>query len=213
MKVLKAAAQILVLFLLAYLPAVAAIGVLALDAVRGIPIVMGVTLAITAALIWRRIASGGWAPADFGFTGCRATHLVAASAAGAAIGLVAAAVQAHSGDPRLEELQSLSQLRMIVLFWLAAPVQEEVIFRGLLQATAARTLAERPPAGLSLSRSGLIVAVLFGAVHLPVGPVLAGAAFALGVLAGELRVRTGSLAPAVAAHAFCNAAGSLPAML
>lgn len=213
MKVLRATAQILALFLLTYLPAVAAVGALALDTIRGIPIVMGFTLAITAALIWHRLAGGGWSPTDFGLTGCRATHLIAASAAGAAIGLVAAAIEAHSGDPRLAELQSLSPAGMVVLFWLAAPIQEEVIFRGLLQTTAARTLAEGPPAGPTPSRSGLLVAVLFGAVHLPVGPLLAGAALTLGVVAGELRARTGSLMPAVAAHALCNAAGSLPGML
>lgn len=213
MNVIRAAGQILLLFFLTYLPAAAAVGGLALDTVSGIPVVMGVSVAIAAALIWRRIAGGGWSLTDLGLNGCRVTHLVIAAAAGAAIGLVVAAIEAHSGDPRLAELQILSPAWMVVLFWMAAPVQEELIFRGLLQSTAARTLGEEPPSGLPPSVSGLLVAVLFGAVHLPVGPVLAVAALALGVLAGELRARTGSLVPAVAAHALCNATGSLPAML
>jgi membrane protease YdiL (CAAX protease family) len=213
MKLLSAAARILALFLLSYLPAMAAAVALGGGPRTGIPVVMGVSLAVAAGLVSLRIAGGGWSRWDFGLASCRGAPLLAAAAAGLAIGLLAAAAGAQPSDPRLLELQSLSAGRLVLLFWLVAPVQEEVIFRGLLQATAARALDERPRAGPSLSRSGLLVAVLFGAVHLPVGPLLAGLALALGVVAGELRARTGSLLPAVVAHALCNAAGSLPALL
>lgn len=55
----------------------------------------------------------------------------------------------------------------------------------------------------------LVVAALFGAVHVPAGVAAAAAALLLGIAAGVLRARTGSVLPAILAHAAANLVGSL----
>ena len=61
-------------------------------------------------------------------------------------------------------------------FVVGAAIQEEIIFRGLLQTT----LAQRIPAtlsffGTSLSYASIIVALLFGLIHLKINPITAAA--------------------------------------
>ncbi len=88
---------------------------------------------------------------------------------------------------------------------LGAAIQEEIIFRGLLQTDLARRFAERLPLlGHSLSWPAIIVAFVFGLLHLVVNPITAVAAFVLGLLAGELRDRSGSLVPAIVVHSLFN---------
>ena len=88
---------------------------------------------------------------------------------------------------------------------MGAPIQEEVIFRGLLQTTLATGVT---PATAPSSKYGVVasflVALLFGSIHLVVGRYTAMAAFVLGVIAGEFRRRSGSLVPAMVCHAFFN---------
>jgi membrane protease YdiL (CAAX protease family) len=48
---------------------------------------------------------------------------------------------------------------------------------------------------------------MFSCIHLTVGRYTAVAALVLGVIAGELRRRSGSLAPAMICHALFNLAG------
>jgi membrane protease YdiL (CAAX protease family) len=55
--------------------------------------------------------------------------------------------------------------------------------------------------------ASLLVALLFGGIHLVVGPYTAAAAFILGAIAGEFRRRSGSLIPAIICHAFFNLGG------
>lgn len=87
-------------------------------------------------------------------------------------------------------------------FVVGAAIQEEVIFRGLLQTT----LAQQIPAtlsffGSSLSCAAIIVALRFGLIHLKINPITPAAAFVLGLFSGELRHRSGSLLPAILVHA------------
>jgi len=51
----------------------------------------------------------------------------------------------------------------------------------------------------------LIVALLFGLIHMKVNPITAAAAFVLGLFSGELKRRSGSLLPAILVHAVFNA--------
>jgi membrane protease YdiL (CAAX protease family) len=90
----------------------------------------------------------------------------------------------------------IGQLAFAVSAGVLAPVVEEVFFRGWLQHVIARDLA--PP------RKWLapaIAALAFASVH---PPASFPAVFALGLVAGILYARTGSLAPCVAAHAAHN---------
>ncbi len=91
-------------------------------------------------------------------------------------------------------------------FVVGAAIQEEIIFRGLLQTTLTRQFpAALSFFGTSLSYASIIVALLFGLIHLEVSPITAGAAFVLGLFSGELRHRSGSLLPAILVHAVFNA--------
>ena len=59
--------------------------------------------------------------------------------------------------------------------------------------------------GGSLSDAVAFSAVLFGVIHLESGAIVALGAIMLGLVAGELRRRSGSLLPAIIVHALCNA--------
>ena len=81
---------------------------------------------------------------------------------------------------------------------LLAPIGEELVFRGYLQ----RVLGARLGAG----RAVVITAALFAAIHLNPASLLA--LFGLGVIFALLRVWTGSIWPAVIAHAIQNGTSS-----
>ena len=59
--------------------------------------------------------------------------------------------------------------------------------------------------GGPLSGAVAFSAALFGVIHLESGAIVALGAIVLGFIAGELRRRSGSLLPAIIAHALCNA--------
>lgn len=87
-----------------------------------------------------------------------------------------------------------SRALLVVAAAVAAPLGEELFFRGWMQPMAERRL----PRGVAIA----LVAFAFSATHLdPVGFV---ARFELGVLFGLLRAWTGSLWPAIAMHAAHN---------
>jgi membrane protease YdiL (CAAX protease family) len=97
---------------------------------------------------------------------------------------------------------------MIGLYFLiGASIQEEVIFRGLIQSMVERrsTVTFSLPGG-SLSGAVAFTAALFGVIHLEAGAVVALGAILLGLVAGELRRRSGSLLPAILVHALFNSA-------
>lgn len=112
------------------------------------------------------------------------------------------------------DLGDLRQRQVILFFWMAAPVQEETIFRGLVQTVVETRLPLLLKLGkFSLPFSALISALLFGLVHIAtarlgasLGQVLfiVCGAFVLGILAGWLRWKSGSLLPAILVHALFN---------
>lgn len=102
----------------------------------------------------------------------------------------------------------------VLYFWIDAPAQEEIIFRGLLQGV----VENRQPVVLKLGRfeiplAALISALLFALVHLATARLGASlsqvlfivcAAFTLGLLAGWLRWKSGSLVPGMLVHSLFN---------
>jgi membrane protease YdiL (CAAX protease family) len=116
-------------------------------------------------------------------------------------------------------LQGLTPLQQVALVWIYASVAEEVLTRGLVQSYL-RPVADRGVrlGRLRLSLPVLVSASFFGAMHLmlltlavPLAGVLLIVAFAtaVGLVAAYYRERTGSLLPAMLAHAFANATGSV----
>jgi membrane protease YdiL (CAAX protease family) len=66
-----------------------------------------------------------------------------------------------------------------------------------------------PLLGVSISGAVVFTAVLFGIIHLEVGALVALGAVILGLVAGELRRRSGSLLPAIIVHASFNCIGTV----
>ncbi len=96
---------------------------------------------------------------------------------------------------RIFQAPPLARAALVVVAGLLAPVCEEAAFRGYLQRTLARAVGP--------ARAIAVAAVLFALRH--VDPVRFPALVFLGVLFGWLAWRSGSLWPAVAAHAANNA--------
>lgn len=200
----KGLSLLILLFLAVYVPVFAVAGAIRHSPELLVPVVIILSLGIAICLIAFFIRCGRMSVAEFGLRFCTSVYVVVALAVGLPLALAATyfSIHAHEAGP-LAGL-SVSPAISIIYFGIGAPIQEEVIFRGLLQSVLARsfTLYE-----VSVHSSPLIVAVLFGASHLVVGPVTAVAALLLGIVGGELRLRSASLLPAVIVHALFNLCG------
>jgi len=131
-------------------------------------------------------------------------YVVAAVVVGLPLAVAATYCSIHSHEAGPLAGLSISFVISILYFGIGAPIQEEVIFRGLMQSVLARSFVLHE---VSAHTAPLIVAVLFGASHLVVGPVTAVAALLLGIAAGEFRLWSASLLPAVIVHALFNLCG------
>lgn len=103
---------------------------------------------------------------------------------------------------KLFEGPQWERLALVAVATFVAPVCEELAFRGYLESTL---LARRRP-GLAIG----VAALLFATIHLD--PVRFLALLALGAVFGWLRWRSGSVWPAVAAHATNNGLVSIVAL-
>ncbi len=120
-------------------------------------------------------------------------------------------------------LDELTLLQQILLIWFLASVAEEVLMRGLIQGALDRWRGiGLTVAGARFSLPVLTAAALFGAMHVALTALGAGAgqviatvifAFALGVIAGVQRESSGSLLPAVILHLLANAGGTLAGVM
>lgn len=148
--------------------------------------------------------------AEFGFGPSRREFLWLALLFGAVLGLIVGWLSALFPVKPPYDVSKLAPVLIVTYFVVGASVQEEIIFRGLLQ-----TLVERffkgdvRFFGHALGTAVIVVAVLFCLIHIPEGPVVALGALLLGLIAGELRKRSASLLPAIAVHALFNLAGAI----
>ncbi len=127
------------------------------------------------------------------------------------------AISLGSGKGNLGALRELKPMQIPVLL-LFGPAAEEFFTRGWLQGFLQPLTTRQVKLGpASVSVPVLTAALAFGAMHLKVGFTIdawTGAAvvvFAtfLGLMAGIVRERTGSLLPAIAVHLAGNAGGIL----
>lgn len=93
------------------------------------------------------------------------------------------------------ELTSSSGIVAALSIVVAAPLAEEIVFRGVIQSR----LEQAMPVWVAVA----LQAALFGLIHGT--PIQIGYAFLIGLLFGVLRCRTGSILPGIAAHAVFNA--------
>ena len=204
-KFVKALGIALLLFVATYGPAFLTVGLLKLPLFKAVPVIILMTLVLAISLIYA-VSRGTRGFAEFGFQFCSYRYIASAIVFGAPIGWMLTIIVNHlSSGPPMPEM-SLRPWMMILYFVIGAAIQEEVIFRGLLQTTLARQFPTTLSFfGTSVSYSAIIIALLFGVIHLEVNPITAAAAFVLGLLSGELRRRSGSLLPSILVHAVFNA--------
>jgi membrane protease YdiL (CAAX protease family) len=210
---LRAAALSLFVLLAVYVPAFAVFAGFRLPLDMEVPVVMVVTLALACFLIGVFARRYGLHLADFGFRLPPRRYLLYSLAFAAPLGAVVAWVLSRFSEPGPLGGLHLAPGLVYLYFVVGAPIQEEVIFRGLLQTTLAKNIASVPELdAASGTAASLAIAAVFGTIHLAVGPLTALGALVLGVLAGELRRRSGSLFPGVVCHLVFNLEGILWAL-
>lgn len=187
-----------------YAPTFAIVRLLHVRIAQEVPAIILISLFFAALLI---IALRAWARfswADFGFCRADRRYVGWAFVVGVplALGLTWLDHRYTTSGP-LAGL-SLPVWKLLVYFAIGAPIQEETIFRGVMQGAAMRGSVVLRCGRAAISGATLFVAAIFGLVHFEVSVVTAIAAFVLGLAAGELRYRSGSLIPAIIAHALFN---------
>jgi len=206
---LKGILLVIGFFLLVYVPTFAIVGFIKPGIVVAVPLTIVISFVLAISIIAIQVLiSGSWR--EYGFRLGERRYILAAIVVGVPLGLVLTFIDKSlsPGDPL--GIGHLKLWMLIVYFLIGSSIQEEVVFRGLLQTVLAKHLnLELGVAGKTLSLAALLIALLFGLIHLEVGPFTAFAAFLLAVLAGELRHRSGSLVPAILVHTIFNACGLL----
>ena len=122
------------------------------------------------------------------------------------------------GD-ELTLFEAASFLQVVIFVWIWASICEEVLFRGLMLGyLQPLTIYGINFFRMRISLPVLVSALLFGLIHF--NPMILGMgtlravnivvfAFILGIIAGYQREKTGSLIPAIMAHALFNVGGTL----
>jgi membrane protease YdiL (CAAX protease family) len=204
---LKSAGFALILFVAVYAPAFTIVAWLRPRVQITIPIIIIVSAGL-AVLFIGFLTRGTRGAAEFGVAKSPAPCIIAATLAGVAVGAALAYLAALFPAPSPLDLSKLRPWMIFLYFVLAAPVQEELIFRGLLQTVMTRAVSV-PEGFWAVHFPVIFVAALFGVIHFDSGIVVAASAILLGLIAGELRRLSGSLMPAILFHAFLNAASAL----
>jgi membrane protease YdiL (CAAX protease family) len=169
-----------------------------------IPLVMSVSLAVALGAIGLFVRSGR-SLSQFGLAACSIRYLRMSLIVGTPCALgVAALTYVFPHKPAID-VASLSLWQLGLYFVVAASIQEEVIFRGLIQSFLQhRWSGSFGWFNVQVSAPVVFTAALFGSIHVGAGPVVALGALALGLVAGELRRRSGSLLPALVVHSLFN---------
>lgn len=194
----------------------APIGWLAPDPVTEVQLIIlasVLALALPAALLLarrpdRRVAVG-LVPAPLGEAGRAALYLLAVLPVAGLINLVVATLldaEEHPQSDMLLDQMALGPLAVtVVLTVVVVPIVEELIFRGILLSA----LLERGPRDPARRRWAAIIAssLIFGLIH--IDPQLIGGTAVLGFAAAVLRMKSGSLWPAILLHQLNNALASV----
>lgn len=211
--VLRSVAITFFLFLAVYLPAFAIASGMRLAPDLMVPVVILVSLTIASLFVSLAIRRRWLTSTAFGLQWPTRNYLACALILATPLSALSVWALSYAAEPGPLRGLTLTPSQVFLCFAIGAPIQEEVIFRALLQSTMSKCLASSAKwVAASGIAASLAVAVLFGLIHLAVGPLTAFAALILGVLAGELRRRSGSLVPAILCHSIFNLGGVLLVM-
>jgi len=192
------------LFVAVYVPAFIAAALIRPRIELAIALIMAISLVIAILLIFlfARARSGF---AEFGFCIPNSRYVGIAFASGLALGLIAAFLNHLFPSKPPFDVSGFVPWKIGLYFIVGASVQEEVIFRGLIQSMVEeRWAASFRICSTSISVAVAFTAALFGLIHLEVSVAVALSAVMLGLVAGELRRRSGSLLPAIVVHSLFN---------
>jgi membrane protease YdiL (CAAX protease family) len=210
MRTVKALIWVLLLFLGVYLPSFILVGILRPEGPGTVLMIMVTSFLVAALIIVIFLMRRNWDRKDFGLAGTGKKFLIGAFLFGGILGLIIALLEHLLNIQGPRTFESFPLWQLVLLFWIGAPVQEEIIFRSLIQSVVARTLGHGSRSTWGpISAAAVIVAVLFALIHLPMGVFTSCAALVVGLLAGELRERSGSILPAMIIHAMLNITGTI----
>jgi membrane protease YdiL (CAAX protease family) len=193
------------LFVAVYAPAFVVTALVRPRIELAIPLVIAISFAIALILILL-LARRKTSIAEFGLKISNVRWTAIAIAFGLCVGLTATFLTHLFPSKPPFDVSRLSLWMIALYFIIGSSIQEEVIFRGLIQTVLERQMSNFAFFRHSLSCAVIYAAVLFGVIHLESGILVATGAFVLGLVAGELRRRSGSLVPAIIVHALFNAA-------
>lgn len=179
-----------------------------------IPLVVAISAAIAMGIIALFVRLRATTFSMYGFRRTSVRNMLLAIGLGLMFALLLRAITWVLPINKSLDLGDLRSWQIVVYFWLAAPIQEEIIFRGLLQ----HVLEAGSPNTLIVGKQKIPQAVigsalLFAAVHIAVGLLGASVgqvvfivvgALILGLLASYLRWRANSLMPSIVVHALFN---------
>ena len=203
---LKAVGLGIGLFVVVYVPAFTTTALVRPRIEIAVPLIIAITLLVALLLIFL-LARSPAGIAEFGFHIPHSRYLVSATLFGLTIGLAVTFLSHLFPSKPPFDVSRFAPWMIGLYFLIGASIQEEIIFRGLIQSMLERRwMITFSVFGGSLSGAVAFTAALFGIIHLDAGAVIALGAIILGLIAGELRRRSGSLLPAIIVHALFNAA-------
>ena len=177
-----------------------------------IPLIIAITLLVTLILMFL-FARGPAGIAEFGFRIPHSRYLAVATVFGLALGIAVTFLDHSFPSKPPFDVSHFAPWMIVLYFLIGASVQEEIVFRGLIQSMVERQWkVSFSLIGGSLSGAVAFSAALFGVIHLESGAIVAFGAIILGLVAGELRRRSDSLLPAIIVHALFNAADAFWAL-
>jgi membrane protease YdiL (CAAX protease family) len=187
------------LFMAIYVPAFALISILRLSLTKVVPFVIGLTLLMSIVYMFVVNSIRKTTFSDFGFNRPAAKYFIYAASIALPVALLITwgLSCAHEKSP-LGDV-AFTTVELLIYFGIGAAVQEEVIFRGLIQSIIRKELGEK-----SILFSVLFTAILFALIHLQVGIFTALGALVLGLLAGYFRTKSDTVWTAIFVHAIFN---------
>lgn len=210
MKYVKALVWMFLLFLGVYVPSFVLIGILRPSGPGTVLLIIITSFVVASLIMVIFLTRHGWQRKDFGLVFAGKKYMLGAFVLGGILGLIVAVLQRVFGIESPRTFETFAFWQIVLLFWIGASIQEETIFRGLIQSVVGRTLGNSSTSTWGpVSAAAVIVAILFAVIHVPMGLFTACAALVAGLLAGELRARSGSIVPAVIVHAMFNITGTI----